>query len=301
MAASKPLAVISGVARTHAIGRAIAGIFLDVSLHASILLAIVVSTGQAATCMQAGYKVLGLDAAPQEDPALQHADYQFAAADISDAEQVAKIAERVSNAGGLQVLINNAGIADPFLPESPDRKVQHWNKVIQTNLTGISAKCMLLTLEKPQSRPLYVLFVGAFLLSEALLPHMPPGKSSIIHMSSIRARQSEPNTEVHVQQQQASVRLKHFAKYNHGTASVLTTVPIRMCCMQAYGAAKAGLVGLTHAQAVTLANKVRVNAVLPGWIYTEENPDELTKQDHEWHLSGEQSLSSLSTLQVVSA
>lgn len=56
--------------------------------------------------------------------------------------------------------------------------------------------------------------------------------------------------------------------------------------MQAYSAAKAGLVGLTHAQAVTLANNVRVNAVLPGWIYTEENPNELTKQDHEWHPSG---------------
>ena len=59
--------------------------------------------------------------------------------------------------------------------------------------------------------------------------------------------------------------------------------------MQAYGAAKAGLVGLTHAQAVTLANKVRVNAVLPGWVYTEKNPDELTKQDHEWHPAGKKS------------
>lgn len=58
--------------------------------------------------------------------------------------------------------------------------------------------------------------------------------------------------------------------------------------MQAYGAAKAGLIGLTHAQAVSCANKVRVNAVLPGWIYTEDNPDELTKEDHEWHPSGKE-------------
>jgi len=55
---------------------------------------------------------------------------------------------------------------------------------------------------------------------------------------------------------------------------------------QAYGAAKAGLIGLTHAQAVSLAHKVRVNAVLPGWIYTMPNPEELTQQDHDWHLSG---------------
>ena len=56
---------------------------------------------------------------------------------------------------------------------------------------------------------------------------------------------------------------------------------------QAYGAAKAGLIGLTHAQAVSLAHKVRVNAVLPGWTYTMPNPEELTNQDHDWHLSGE--------------
>lgn len=106
-------------------------------------------------CMQAGYRVLGLDAAPQEDPALQHAEYQFATADISDVEQTSRIAERVSNEGGLQVLINNAGIADPFLPESPDRKIQHWNKVIQTNLTGMSAICKPLTQKKAQSRPVF--------------------------------------------------------------------------------------------------------------------------------------------------
>ena len=106
--------------------------------------------------MQGGYRVLGLDAAPQEDPTLQHADYQFAAADISDVEQMAKIAKRVSDEGGLQVLINNAGIADPFLPERPDRKIQHWNKVIQTNLTGISAKCTPLIQNEALSRHVYV-------------------------------------------------------------------------------------------------------------------------------------------------
>lgn len=148
--ASKPLAVISGVARTHGIGRECVRVFLE-----------------------AGYRVLGLDVAPQEDPELHHADFQFATADISNVKQTEQIAARVCNHGGLQVLINNAGIADPFLPEGSEDKIKHWFKVIQINLTG------------------------AFLLSEALLPHMTPGKSSIIHMSSIRARQSEPHTEVH--------------------------------------------------------------------------------------------------------
>ena len=56
--------------------------------------------------------------------------------------------------------------------------------------------------------------------------------------------------------------------------------------VQAYGAAKAGLLGLTHAQALTLAHKVRVNAILPGWIETTGKSEELTQQDHEWHLTG---------------
>ena len=63
------------------------------------------------------------------------------------------------------------------------------------------------------------------MLSEALLPHMLPGKSSIIHMSSIRARQSEPNNEVHVQQQQASARGKHFTKDCHGIQVCLLQSP----------------------------------------------------------------------------
>lgn len=56
--------------------------------------------------------------------------------------------------------------------------------------------------------------------------------------------------------------------------------------MQAYGAAKAGLIGLTHAQAVSLAKRVRVNAVLPGWIYTMPDPKALTQEDHDNHLTG---------------
>ena len=87
--------------------------------------------------------------------------------------------------------------------------------------------------------------------------------------------------------------------------------------MQGYASAKAGLLGLTHSQAVSLAGRCRVNAILPGesrnvlkykrdtclisvwynkrwfvesagYIYTEdEDPDKaLSKEDHDWHLTG---------------
>lgn len=53
--------------------------------------------------------------------------------------------------------------------------------------------------------------IGSYALSQAAVPHMPAGNSSIIHMSSTRAHQSEPDTA-------------------------------------GYSASKAGLYGLTHSQ-----------------------------------------------------
>ncbi len=79
----------------------------------------------------------------------------------------------------------------------------------------------------------YALQVGVtapFYLSKLFLPHFAPG-ASIINISSSRDRMSQPNTE-------------------------------------SYTAAKGGISALTHALAVSLAGKVRVNSISPGWIDT---------------------------------
>jgi NAD(P)-dependent dehydrogenase (short-subunit alcohol dehydrogenase family) len=79
----------------------------------------------------------------------------------------------------------------------------------------------------------YALAVGVtapFYLSKLFAPHMPTG-SSIINLSSSRDRMSQPQTE-------------------------------------SYTAAKGGIAALTHALAVSLAGKVRVNSISPGWIDT---------------------------------
>jgi 3-oxoacyl-[acyl-carrier protein] reductase len=56
-------------------------------------------------------------------------------ADVSDAEQVAAMFERIAtHCGGLQILVNNAGVADPqylaFMTEA------QWRRVLDTDLTG---------------------------------------------------------------------------------------------------------------------------------------------------------------------
>lgn len=60
--------------------------------------------------------------------------------------------------------------------------------------------------------------IGAYNMSHYAIPFMPPGKSSIVHMSSTRAHQSEPDTA-------------------------------------GYSASKAGLCGLTHSQ-VCFCNRI---------------------------------------------
>ena len=69
-----------------------------------------------------------------------------------------------------------------------------------------------------------------FYLSKLLLPYFTEG-ASIVNISSSRDRMSQPETE-------------------------------------SYTAAKGGISALTHALAVSLAGKVRVNSVSPGWIDT---------------------------------
>ena len=88
----------------------------------------------------------------------------------------------------------------------------------------------------------YALKVGVtapFYLTKLLMPYFAEG-ASIVNISSSRDRMSQPQTE-------------------------------------SYTAAKGGIAALTHGLAVSLAGKVRVNSISPGWIDTDytvyEGPD----------------------------
>ena len=79
----------------------------------------------------------------------------------------------------------------------------------------------------------YALRVGVtapFYLTKLFAPHFAPG-AAVVNISSSRDRMSQPQTE-------------------------------------SYTAAKGGISALTHALAVSLAGKVRVNSISPGWIET---------------------------------
>ena len=79
----------------------------------------------------------------------------------------------------------------------------------------------------------YALRVGVtapFYLTKLFAPYFAPG-AAVVNISSSRDRMSQPQTE-------------------------------------SYTAAKGGISALTHALAVSLAGKVRVNSISPGWIET---------------------------------
>ena len=79
----------------------------------------------------------------------------------------------------------------------------------------------------------YALAVGVtapFYLTKLFVPYFAPG-ACVINIASSRDRMSQPQTE-------------------------------------SYTAAKGGIAALTHAMAVSLAGRVRVNSISPGWIDT---------------------------------
>ena len=86
---------------------------------------------------------------------------------------------------------------------------------------------------------------AAFLMTKHAATLLRRSGGAIVNIASTRALQSEPDTE-------------------------------------AYAASKGGLVGLTHALAMSLGPEVRVNCVSPGWIA--HTP--VRKKDHAQHPVG---------------
>jgi NAD(P)-dependent dehydrogenase (short-subunit alcohol dehydrogenase family) len=99
----------------------------------------------------------------------------------------------------------------------------------------------------------YVLKLGVtapYMLAKLFLEHFRPG-GSIVNISSTRVYMSQPDTE-------------------------------------SYTAAKGGITALTHALSISLAGRVRVNAISPGWIDTARagNTAAISIEDKRQHPAG---------------
>lgn len=200
-----------------------------------------IGLGMAQAFGKAGAKVVIADAdAEAGQEALdrlkeQNLQLTFIPCNVAVEEQVQDLMKQVSEQYGvLDGLINNAGIADPFVKPLQEMEVDAFDRVLAVNLRG----------------PLLCAKYALPLLQKAANP-------AILNISSTRAFMSEPNT-----------------------------FP--------YSASKGGLEGLTHSLAVSLtAERVRVNAIAPGWIEVGEWEKESqrytpqhSKEDKEQHPVG---------------
>lgn len=88
---------------------------------------------------------------------------------------------------------------------------------------------------------------GVFLMTKHAVPYLRRSRGAVINIASTRALMSEPDTE-------------------------------------AYAAAKGGVVALTHALAMSLGPRIRVNCISPGWIDTGKT--RLKRSDHAQHPVG---------------
>ena len=149
------------------------------------------------------------------------------AADVSDAGDVQKLVDAaVERFGRIDVLVNNAGVLGPRVEilEFPE---DEWRKVIDANLTG------------------------PYLVSKAVIPHMPEG-ASIVNVVS-------------------GVSVEGRAEWG------------------AYSVSKFGIEGLTQILAAELEERgVRVNAVDPGGMRTDMRAAAYPEEDPSTKITPEE-------------
>lgn len=145
-------------------------------------------------------------------------------ADFTQTDSIKKLADQTINfLGGLDILINNAGItfSHPFEKVTPE-----------------------------QFDLLYHVNVRApFFLTQAVTPALGKSNGRIINITSIHA----------------------FSAIREHTV---------------YAGTKAAILGYTRVLAIELAKKgIRVNAIAPGWIHT-ENQEKIMRKDFDWIQAG---------------
>jgi NAD(P)-dependent dehydrogenase (short-subunit alcohol dehydrogenase family) len=116
----------------------------------------------------------------------EHGDVRFVRTDVSDERSVeAAVRTTVAAYGGLDGLVNNAGIADPGSGPPEALSLERWSRVLAVNLTG------------------------AFLCAKHAAPQLRSRRGAIVNIASTRALQSEPHTEAYAASKGGLVALTH--------------------------------------------------------------------------------------------
>ncbi|MFP4245439.1 MAG: SDR family oxidoreductase [Ectothiorhodospira sp.] len=149
---ASPVALVTGAAR--GIGLGIAGRLVDEGWR------VVLADRDAPACEQAA---AGLGGAATAIPL-----------DVRDEAAIRALARNLEERyGGLDGLVNNAGVADPFCGPIETLELERWHLWLETNLTG------------------------AFLMCKHTLPLLRRRGGAIVQIGSTRALQSEPHTEAY--------------------------------------------------------------------------------------------------------
>ncbi len=141
--------------------------------------------------LEAGMSVViaDIDAEAGEEAAAEleaYGEIYFKWCDVGDETAVEHLLrDTVARFQGLDALVNNAGLANPYNGPIEQLSLADWNRRLATNLTGV------------------------FLCSKHAVPHLRRSHGSIVNIASTRALQSEANTEAYAASKGGVVALSH--------------------------------------------------------------------------------------------
>lgn len=154
-----------------------------------------------------GWRVIVFDADREALDALEEELPEMASSlrcfevDVSSEEQVAAAFAQLAEDGeGLDALVNNAALADPYNAPLEELELEVWQRYIDVNLTGY------------------------FLVSKYAIPLLRERRGAIVHMASTRAHQSEPHHEAYASAKGGVVALTHAMAISLGPEIRVNTI-----------------------------------------------------------------------------